>query len=136
MIRRSTSACAPPIRKAALAFDALEEARVDAIGGGVMLGVRRNVSARAEQQAHTGQQDVALPAALSFLLRREALGVEPPEDFQETVARWRNEIAGKAEGELSALLASLADQQAFAAREALLRALDLITEPGSDHTFP
>jgi cobaltochelatase CobT len=103
-------------------FDALETARVEALGARSMPGVRANlaeltdarVRADAIGRARTAEE-VPLATALG-LLARERLSGDPPPRLAETglqlVREWIEERAG---GELDALALALDDQGAFAA---------------------
>lgn len=120
---------------AAEVFDAVEQARVEAVGARELKGVRRNLDSalltRLEKsgalRAEAEQVPVAEAAAL--LLRERMTGEPAPDGARTMLDRVRAELEAKAGAELDALAASGDDQAAFGARlKDLLRALDL--DPG------
>ncbi len=120
---------------AAEVFDAVEQARIEAIGARELRGVRRNLDSalltRLEKsgalRAEAEQVPVAEAAAL--LLRERMTGEPAPDGARTMLDRVRAELEAKAGAELDALAASGDDQAAFGARlKDLLRALDL--DPG------
>ncbi len=113
----------PANTQAAAVFDALEAARVDALGGAVMRGVNRNVSAFATHRA-----DTELPSLLALLLREQTLGTALTRTQKKALEPWRHKT------DFSALSQSVDDQRRFADHVyTVLRELDLLTEPGSAH---
>ncbi|MEN5230491.1 cobaltochelatase subunit CobT [Brevundimonas naejangsanensis] len=120
---------------AAEVFDAVEQARIEAVGARELKGVRRNLDSalltRLEKsgalRAEAEQVPVAEAAAL--LLRERMTGEPSPDGARTMLDRVRAELEAKAGAELDALAASGDDQAAFGARlKDLLRALDL--DPG------
>lgn len=120
---------------AAEVFDAVEQARVEAVGARELKGVRRNLDSalltRLEKsgalRAEAEQVPVAEAAAL--LLRERMTGEPAPDGARTMLDRVRAELEAKAGPELDALASSGDDQAAFGARlKDLLRALDL--DPG------
>ncbi|MBV9528340.1 cobaltochelatase subunit CobT [Sphingomonas sp.] len=124
---------APMDPEARAVFDALETARVEAIGARTMAGVRENLShlndARvrgdAIVRARTAEE-VPLSTAVGLLARERLSGEAPPQASLaglELVAPW---IEDKAAPELDALALTLDDQAAFARlSRRLLEDLDL-----------
>jgi len=114
-------------------FDALETARVEALGARSMAGIRDNLAGLAEsrvrsdaiQRARTAEE-VPLATAVGLLARERLSGETPPRAAApglELVAPW---IEGKAGAELDALALTLDDQAAFATvARRLLEDLDL-----------
>nr|WP_303705383.1 cobaltochelatase subunit CobT [Brevundimonas naejangsanensis] len=120
---------------AAEVFDAVEQARVEAVGARELKGVRRNLDSalltRLEKSGALRAQAEQVPVAeAAALLLRERMTGEPAPDGAKTMLdRVRAELEAKAGSELDALAASGDDQAAFGARlKDLLRALDL--DPG------
>ncbi|MGX1691558.1 cobaltochelatase subunit CobT [Brevundimonas naejangsanensis] len=120
---------------AAEVFDAVEQARVEAVGARELRGVRRNLDSalltRLEKsgalRAEAEQVPVAEAAAL--LLRERMTGEPAPDGARTMLDRVRAELEAKAGAELDALATAGDDQAAFGARlKDLLRALDL--DPG------
>ena len=121
-------------------FDALETARVEALGGKTMDGVRANLSdlvdARVRMDAITRArtaEEVPLATAVGLLARQRLTGEEPPPAARaglELVAPW---IEQKAGAELDALALTVDDQAAFATlSRRLLEDLDLAADESSD----
>jgi cobaltochelatase CobT len=121
-------------------FEALENARVEALGSRRMAGTAMNLTARLEDYyAKTpkfetiGDKDAApLEDAVSLILREKLTGQKPPKGAQRLVDLWRQDIEEKAGSSLEKLGDVLDDQAAFAklARD-VLKALD-VGDSGSD----
>ena len=116
------SAHAPADPEARAVFDALETARVEALGARSMGGVRENLShltdARVRSDAIVrarNAEEVPLATAVSLIARERLTGEAPPKaalSGLRLVAPW---IEDKAAAELDALAMTLDDQAAFAA---------------------
>ncbi|MDP9422146.1 MAG: cobaltochelatase subunit CobT [Pseudomonadota bacterium] len=121
-------------------FDALEQARVEALGARSMDGIRANLNDLAEARvrldaitrARTGEE-VPLATAVGLLARQRLTGEAPPQAARaglELVAQWIEERAG---AELDALALTIDDQAAFATlSRRLLEDLELAVEEPSD----
>ncbi len=125
----------PVDQTAAEVFDAVEQARVEAVGARELKGVRRNLDAalltRLEKSGALRAEAERVPVAeAAALLVRERLTGEPAPDGAKTMLDLvRSNLELKAGAELDALAAVADDQTAFAARlKDVLRALDL--DPG------
>ena len=110
---------APPQSKAV--FEAVEQARIEAIGANAMGGVRANLRAALESSLdkkglnRLGDPAEAPIADIVGLLVRERLTGEPaPEAFRKLVDLHRGEIEAKAGGDLDKLVNRIDDQAAFA----------------------
>jgi cobaltochelatase CobT len=121
-------------------FEAVEEARIQAIGANAMAGVARNLTAalieRCEKQGFSRMEDrtsAPLSEALALIVRERLTGLAPPQAAEGVVAIWRDHIETKAGLALDRLSAAQDDQVRFAAlaRE-LIRDLDLNDEPGAE----
>jgi cobaltochelatase CobT len=121
-------------------FDALETARVEALGAKAMDGVRANlndlVEARVRLDAITRArtaEEVPLATAVALLARQRLTGEAPPQAARtglELIAPWIEEKAG---AELDALALTIDDQAAFATlSRRLLEDLDLAADEPSD----
>lgn len=121
-------------------FDALESARVEALGSKAMDGVRANlndlIEARMRLDAITRArtaEEVPLATAVSLLARQRLTGEEPPKSARaglDLIAPWIEEKAGR---ELDALALTIDDQAAFATlSRRLLDDLDLPADEPSD----
>jgi cobaltochelatase CobT len=121
-------------------FDALEQARVEALGARSMDGVRANLNDLADARvrldaitrARTGEE-VPLATAVGLLARQRLTGEAPPQAARqglELIAPWIEEKAG---AELDALALTIDDQAAFATlSRRLLEDLELAVEEPSD----
>jgi cobaltochelatase CobT len=114
-------------------FEAIEQARVEAIGAKRMRGVAANLSARIEQRYEKSRyadakerSEAPLPDALSLLVRERLTGLKPPEKARTLVDLWRPFIEGRARNVLDRMPEMLFDQDGFGrlTRE-LLSALNL-----------
>jgi len=121
-------------------FDALEQARVEALGARSMDGVRANLNdladARVRLDAITRArtaEEVPLATAVGLLARQRLTGEAPPPAARpglELVAPWIEEKAG---AELDALGLTIDDQAAFATlSRRLLEDLELAVEEPSN----
>ena len=133
---------APIDIEARAVFDALEMARVEALGARAMGGVRENLSKLTEARVRgdaivraRSAEEVPLSTAVSLLARERLTGEPPPAAAAEglkLVAPW---IEKKAAAELDALALTLDDQAAFAKlSRRLLEDLELsaMEEPSDD----
>jgi len=121
-------------------FDALEAARVEALGAKAMDGVRANLKDLAEARVRLDAitrartaEEVPLATAVGLLARQRLTGEEPPPAARsglDLVAPWIEEKAG---AELDALALTIDDQAAFATlSRRLLEDLELATDEPSD----
>src|SRR5690606_16778779 len=117
---------------AAEVFDAVEQARVEAVGARELKGVRRNLDAalltRLERSGALRAEAARVPLAdaAALLLRERATGEAAPDGAGAMLDRVRADIEAKAGAQLDALALAVDDQAAFGARlKDLLRALDL-----------
>ena len=133
---------APANDKARAVYDAVERARIEAIGARAMAGVAANLDAALEARCEkAGFQRVEdrtsapLPDAVEFLLREKLTGRPLPAVAEGVAAFWRADVEGRAGDSLAALGDVLEDQTRFAkAVQRLLKDLDLIDEPGETNT--
>ncbi|WP_367192726.1 cobaltochelatase subunit CobT [Amorphus sp. 3PC139-8] len=130
----------PAGREARGIFDAVEQARCEAIGSRRMSGVASNLTAMLEDRYHRGnyheitdRADAPIEDALSLLVRERLTGEKPPESAKRLVDLWRPWLEEKAGTDLDRLGASLENQQAFgAAIREVLAALDMAEEYSSE----
>jgi cobaltochelatase CobT len=111
---------APPGGEARDVFEAIEQARVEAIGAKRMQGVAANLAARMEQRYErsrfaeaTDRSEAPLPDALSLLVREKLTGQMPPAKAGAAVNLWRPWIEGRARTVLDRMPDMLFDQEAF-----------------------
>jgi cobaltochelatase CobT len=125
---------APADEVARAVFDAVEQARVEALGARGMAGVRANLGHLADLRLRTdplvrarSREEVPLGSALGLIARERLTGEAPPEAAREALALVADWIEEKAGADLDALGLAIDDQQAFAALATkLLRDLELI----------
>ncbi|MGN6848318.1 MAG: cobaltochelatase subunit CobT [Sphingomicrobium sp.] len=124
---------APIDAEARAVFDALETARVEALGGRSMGGVRDNLAQLTEARVRSDAivrartaEEVPLSTAVALIARERLTGEAPPRAAEaglKLIAPW---IEHKASAELDALALTLDDQAAFAKlSRRLLEDLDL-----------
>ncbi len=127
---------APQDPDARAAFDALEQARVEALGATRMPGMKLNIGEMLEDRLFranfgdiTERDDAPLAEALGLMLRDKLAGITVPQSGQQIVDLWRGDIEDKCDACLDDLSAALENQADFAkAARTLLRDLDLIPE--------
>ena len=124
---------APANPTAKAVFDAVEQARVEAIGANAMPGVAVNLEAAlTERCVKRGfarvddRQEAPLADVLALMVREKLTGRPPPEEARRMVDLWRPVVEEKARESLNGLDDLVKDQAAFAklARH-LLSDLDL-----------
>jgi cobaltochelatase CobT len=127
------AARAPARREARDAYDQLEQARVEVVGGRFMAGVTANLRARLADECEaegydrmTRKDQLPVAAALALLARERMSGQPSPEAARPVLAMWRGTLGEAAEQALDEMAATQDSQPAFtrAARK-LLAALDL-----------
>jgi cobaltochelatase CobT len=101
-------------------YDALEQARIEAIGANALAGVRENLAAVWEQAAQRkGLNHIVDPAAapmadvIGLLARERLTGEPPPLAARSLIEAMRGEIEAKAGASLDRLLDAIEDQKAF-----------------------
>jgi cobaltochelatase CobT len=127
---------APANQAARAVFDAVEQARVEAIGAKRMVGVGANITAKLEDHYHRGnyeeitdKADAPLEDAVAMLVREKLTGLKPPPAARKVVDLWRDMIEQKAGKDFAALETAMLDQRAFGkALQQLLQSLDMADE--------
>ncbi|RYF93330.1 MAG: cobaltochelatase subunit CobT [Caulobacteraceae bacterium] len=122
-------------------FEAVEQARIEAIGSNALGGVRQNLTTvlelAIERKGLARMQDRAnapLADIVSLMVRERLTGQAPPVAVQALVDQFRAEIEAKAGADLDRLAGNIDDQSAFAkVTRAILRDLDMGDE-GADPT--
>ncbi|MBP2149632.1 MULTISPECIES: cobaltochelatase subunit CobT [Xanthobacter] len=121
-------------------FEAVEQARVEAIGGNRMPGVKRNLAAMLQDRYHranyadiTERSEAPIADAVALMVRERLTGEPPPPDARRVVDLWRPFIEERAAGDLARLIDSIENQKKFGevARD-LLASLDMGEESGLD----
>ncbi len=102
-------------------YEAMESARVEAVGAREMPGALSNIDVKLEAEAErkgygaiTDAAEAPLATAAGYLIRHLATGRTLPENAANVMELWRGYIEDKAGGTLEDLEATLADQAAFA----------------------
>ena len=122
-------------------FEAVEQARIEAIGSNALGGVRQNLTTVLEQTIERkglariqDRANAPLADIVSLMVRERLTGQRPPDGAKALVDIFRAEIEAKAGADLDKLLTSIDDQAAFArVTRAILRDLDMGDE-GADPT--
>lgn len=121
-------------------FNAVEQARIEAIGAKEMLGVARNLDRMTENRikgdpivrART-PDEVPMATALGLIVRERLTGTPPPSLAAAAIDLVRRDIEEKAGADLDDLAANIEDQAAFAhVLRRVLNDLGLGTDPDSD----
>src|SRR5947209_7217471 len=121
-------------------FDAVEQARVEAIGARRMEGVASNLSAMLEDRYHrsnlgevTERADAPIEDAVAMLVRERLTGSAPPKDARKVVDLWRSWVEERAGADLDQLSRSMENQRDFGRLvHKLLASLDMADESASD----
>jgi cobaltochelatase CobT len=125
---------APTDAAARAVFDAVEQARVEALGSRVMAGVRANLAHALDMRLRSDpltrartRAEVPLASALGLIVRERLTGEKPPAAAEGGLAMVRDWIEEKAGPDLDGLQYTLDDQAAFARLTSrLLQDLELI----------
>jgi cobaltochelatase CobT len=123
----------PGGQQARAVFDAVEQARVEAIGARRMNGVAQNLAAMLDDRFHRGKYDevsdradAPIEDAIAMLVRERLTGQAPPPAARKVVELWRPLIENKAGRNLDRLGRVLEDQRRFGdAVHDLLDSLDM-----------
>ena len=127
---------APSAGQARSVYDAIERARIEAVGSNRMTGMAQNLTARLEDHyaqprfAHIqSKADAPLEDAIALLIREKLTGQAVPPSAENLVQFWRSSIEGRASTTLEKMAALTENQEAFGrlARQ-LLKTLDLTAD--------
>ena len=121
-------------------FEAVEQARVEAIGSRRMAGVAKNLTAMLDDHFHRGKYDeitdradAPLSDALAMLVRERLTGLAPPAAAKKMVDLWRPALEDKIGAQLDKLSRVTEDQAKFGDLvHDLLSALDLGDDRDAD----
>ena len=123
----------PGGQQARAVFEAVEQARVEAIGSRRMHGVAQNLAAMLDDKFHRGKfdevtdrADAPIEEAIAMMVRERLTGQAPPAAAKKLVDLWRPWIEGRAGKELDKLERVLENQRRFgdAVRD-LLNSIDM-----------
>ncbi|TRD05164.1 cobaltochelatase subunit CobT [Mesorhizobium sp. WSM4303] len=131
---------APEGKLARSIYDAVEQARVEAIGSRAMQGVADNIGSMLEDKYAKAnlvdvkdKADAPIEEALALMVREKLTGRPIPRSGERLVELWRPWVEEKAKADLDGLSAKLGDQQAFArvVRD-MLASMEMAEELGDD----
>ena len=112
---------APQNPAARALFDAVEQARVEAIGARRMEGVSANLTAMLEERYHKSpfaearsREEAPLEDAVAMLTRERLTGLKPPPGAERLTEVWRGFVEEKAGADLDKLGNAILDQRAYA----------------------
>ena len=137
---RVHSRLAPEGRQARAIFDAVEQARVEAIGSNRMQGISDNIAqmledryVRANLADVSDKADAPLEEAVALMVREALTGRAAPKSGEKVVSLWRPFVEEKAGADLADLADKVDDQTAFAriVRD-MLASMDMAEELGDD----
>jgi len=131
---------APGGQQARAVFEAIEQARVEAIGARRMGGVAKNLAAMLDDKFHRGKfdeitdrADAPIEDALAMIVRERLTGETPPATARKLVDLWRPLIEERAGRDLDRLERVLDDQRRFGdVVHDLLDCLDMGEDRSSD----
>ena len=130
----------PGGQQARAVFEAVEQARVEAIGSRRMDGVAGNITAMLDDRYHRGKfdditerADAPIEEALALMVRERLTGMAPPPAAKRIVDLWRPLIEGRAGRDLDRLDDLIEDQRQFGdVVHELLEALEMGEDRSSD----
>ncbi len=110
----------PGGQQARAVFDAVEQARVEAIGARRMTGVANNLAAMLDDRFHRGKldevsdrTDAPIEEALALIVRERLTGMSPPAAATRLVDLWRPLIENRAGRDLDRLERQIDNQARF-----------------------
>src|SRR5579885_2705519 len=130
----------PAGQQARAVFEAVEQARVEAIGARRMTGVAGNLAAMLDDRFHrakfdeiTERSEAPIEEALSLMVRERLTGMAPPAAAKKLVELWRPLIEDRAGKDLDRLEDLVEDQRQFGdVVHDLLDALEMGDDRSSD----
>jgi cobaltochelatase CobT len=114
-------------------YEAVEQARVEALGARRMVGVAANLGAMLDERYRrqgyeriTERSDVTLAEAVRLLAREQLTGEKPPRAAQRVVESWRPYLEGRIGKDFTDLERCIRDQESYAkVARRLIQDLDL-----------
>ena len=130
----------PNGQQARAVFEAVEQARVEAIGARRMDGVALNLTAMLDDRFHrskfddvSDRADAPIEEALALMVRERLTGLAPPPAARTLVELWRPLIEERAGGDLDRLESLVEDQRQFGdVVHELLESLEMGEDRSSD----
>jgi cobaltochelatase CobT len=131
---------APQAPASRAVFEAVEQARIEAIGARRMQGVAQNLDAmlddrfqRSRASEAKDRSEAPLEDAVALIVRERLTSQKPPKSARAIVDLWRPWIEERAGRDLDKLSGIVEDQRAFGLSvHKLLQALDMAEESGFD----
>ena len=119
-------------------FDAMEQARCEAIGANQMAGIADNLAQALDERCKrkgfehiTDRNEANLADVMRLIAREQISGEAPPPSARRLVDVWRGWVEERCGGDLDSLREHLLDQDSFAkAARQLIRDLDI--DPGEE----
>ncbi len=126
----------PRAPEAQAAWDALEQARIEAIGSNAMTGVKGNLTAALESEVEIKglgkfieRVNAPMHEALALMARQKMTGQKPPGLAEALINLFRGDIEKRAGKEMDRLIEAIHDQKAYARiSRTILRELELTDE--------
>jgi cobaltochelatase CobT len=114
-------------------FDAVEQARVEAIGARAMVGVRDNLDAALREHCRqrgfarvAEREDAPLSEVMRLMVRQALTGDKPPKEARKLVDLWKEQLSERVNADLERMADLINDQSAYAkATRQLLSDLEL-----------
>jgi len=130
----------PQGKNARAVFEAVEQARIEALGANAMPGMANNLTAMLDDRYRkkdvsrfADRKEAPLDEAVALMVRERLTGAPPPEGARTMVDMWRPWIEDKAHDQLAHLIDRIHDQAAFARMSRdIIAALDMAEELGDD----
>jgi cobaltochelatase CobT len=130
----------PEGKNARAVYEAVEQARVEALGSNAMPGMANNLTAMLEDRfvrrsltRPNGQREAPLEEAVALVVRERLTGLAPPPMTKVLYDLWKPWIEEKAKAQLDALTGSIHDQSSFCKlTRNIIAALDMADELGED----
>ncbi|MCF8477173.1 MAG: cobaltochelatase subunit CobT [Pseudolabrys sp.] len=130
----------PAGQQARAVFEAVEQARVEAIGARRMEGVALNLTAMLDDKFHRGKfediserADAPIEEAVALMVRERLTGLAPPPAARKLVELWRSMIEERAGDDLDRLEGLVEDQRQFSdAVHELLESLEMGDDRSSE----
>jgi cobaltochelatase CobT len=140
---RLHTSLAPQGQDARAIYDAVEQARVEALGASRMAGMAKNLNsmladkyAKANFRGVAERSEAPIEEAMSLMVREALTGERPPESAGSVLDLWRDFFKETADKEVGSLKSVMANQEAFARLvRSMLASMHLaedLTDEGSD----
>lgn len=131
---------APQGEMARSIFEAVEQARCEAVGANRMPGVANNLAAMLEDRCNkasyadvASREDAPLEEAVAHMVRERLTGLAPPKSAEPMIAQWRDWIEEKAGEDLDLLSGQMENQGSFARQiRHLLSSLEMDEDFGQE----